>query len=377
MTVETVPEPAAINITVKPPRESRGRILQLDVLRGIAILLVLGRHPAMPPETAGRLEGFARAWEKIGWMGVDLFFVLSGFLIGGLLFTELKEHGTLHVGRFLIRRIFKIWPGYFVLLLFLTTGLTIERWDLGKSLLPNWFHLQNYLGTPRLHTWSLAVEEHFYIVLPFLLLALRKRLHLLPAIALFVTGFCLVARMATASLGTPGFDAVVYPTHLRMDSLFFGVLLAYLTHYQPEALQPCIARRRLLFLAGVLLLVPTLWLGIESPFIQVFGLTFNYFGFGAILLAVLHTPMDNLLTRGLAFIGFYSYSIYLWHIDMARVPAKAVSMYVFSTPHKLVWLTATVYYVLLAIGMGIFMGRLIEFPALRLRDRLFPSLTRR
>jgi peptidoglycan/LPS O-acetylase OafA/YrhL len=64
------------------------RIKQLDLLRGLAILLVLGRHPVIKPPESGLLGLFGSTWQRFGWTGVDLFFVLSGFLIGGLLFAE-------------------------------------------------------------------------------------------------------------------------------------------------------------------------------------------------------------------------------------------------------------------------------------------------
>src|SRR4051812_44086102 len=92
------------------------RIIQLDVLRAVGILLVLGRHSPLAPRAAGHFEKFSKYWACIGWSGVDLFFVLSGFLIGGLLFQEIKTHGSLDIRRFLIRRAFKIWPTYFVYL---------------------------------------------------------------------------------------------------------------------------------------------------------------------------------------------------------------------------------------------------------------------
>ena len=82
------------------------RIKQLDVLRGIAIVLVLGSH--MPASDL---------WSQIGWVGVDLFFVLSGFLVSGLLFNEYKKHGQIRLGRFLIRRGFKIYPAFYFLIL--------------------------------------------------------------------------------------------------------------------------------------------------------------------------------------------------------------------------------------------------------------------
>ena len=88
--------------------EKPNRIVQLDLLRAVAILLVLGRHFVVPAKQAGALEGFATVWERFGWTGVDLFFVLSGFLIGGLLYEELRTTSQLNLGRFLIRRGFKI-----------------------------------------------------------------------------------------------------------------------------------------------------------------------------------------------------------------------------------------------------------------------------
>ena len=87
----------------------KNRNLQLDVLRGMAILLVMGRHLEMPRPDGG-IGVLAEAWLTIGWLGVDLFFVLSGFLIGGLLLMELDKHGTIAVLRFLIRRGLKIYP---------------------------------------------------------------------------------------------------------------------------------------------------------------------------------------------------------------------------------------------------------------------------
>ena len=82
------------------------RSKQLDLLRGIAILLVIGNHAALRPQDAGIFTPFAIWWRRFGWTGVDLFFVLSGFLIGGLLMRELQSRDSLDVKRFLVRRWF-------------------------------------------------------------------------------------------------------------------------------------------------------------------------------------------------------------------------------------------------------------------------------
>src|ERR1043166_5890812 len=92
------------------------RIHSLDFLRGLAVLLVLFRH--LPNDNTSGVLHFIQA---IGWTGVDLFFVLSGFLISGLLFTEFNRTGKLDVKRFWLRRGMKIWPSYF-----LTYGLAMQ-----------------------------------------------------------------------------------------------------------------------------------------------------------------------------------------------------------------------------------------------------------
>ena len=107
---------------------------------------------------------------------MDLFFVLSGFLVGGLLFNELRGRGKLDVPRFLIRRGFKIWPSYYVYLAAVAVLMARRSVPgLAASLLPNLLNVQNYFGTPLQHTWSLAVEEHFYLALPLLLLWAPRR----------------------------------------------------------------------------------------------------------------------------------------------------------------------------------------------------------
>jgi peptidoglycan/LPS O-acetylase OafA/YrhL len=135
----------------------------------VAILLVLGRHLDYYP-----------LWSKIGWIGVDLFFVLSGFLVPGLLFHEFKEHGRINFRRLVLRRGLKIWPAFYTYILI--TAALVEfiqyhragafpwRQFITTSLfLPNYFPNDSRFFA---HIWSLAVEEHFYLILPFVLFVL-------------------------------------------------------------------------------------------------------------------------------------------------------------------------------------------------------------
>jgi len=371
-------------------------MLQLDVLRGIAVLLVMGHHIVLQPDESGVFGPLENVLIRFGWSGVDLFFVLSGFLVGGLLFAELRARNRIDVGRFIIRRGFKIWPSYFAyLFVVLVILLVAEQGNLHRAvghILPNFFHVQNYFGTARPHTWSLAVEEHFYVFLPLLLLLLtfqknRSWLRALPYIGLAIIVGCTCLRFLNA--GQAYNPATHYnPTHLRMDSLFFGVLIGYFYHFKSEWLQKVGSYRYTLLAVGIGLVIPMTIIDIrEGWFVSVLGFSLLYVGYGAILLAVIYTPLsDGLLgkllasTFGkvLAFIGFFSYPIYLWHIDMARLPLQALARAEFlsSLSASWRWIAFSLIYVAMATFAGVVLGLLIEKPALAIRDRFFPSRTR-
>jgi peptidoglycan/LPS O-acetylase OafA/YrhL len=365
----------------------RKRVIQLDILRGVAILMVLFRHGPINPREAGQLEGFVRAGVCIGWAGVDLFFVLSGFLIGGLLFQEIKTYGSLDVRRFLVRRAFKIWPTYFVYLIavfFWGIYVTHEgsAGQMARSLIPNLLHLQNYFGSPRIHTWSLAVEEHFYLVLPFLLawLLSGRRLHLVPVVAASLLVVEPALRAVVLVLH-PDYDARIarYPTHLSIDALFLGVALAYVYHHREDWWKRLGALRGWLFVAGFLFISPMAVIPLgEGWFVRTLGHSCLAIGFACILVAMLHTPVTGIWRAPgavLAAIGVYSYSIYVWHQETARTPMSWILKGGFMRGDSLTlrWLVVFGIFLLMGVVPPALISRLIEMPALALRDRLFPG----
>lgn len=379
--------------TVRPaPRPDAGRLASLDVLRGVAILLVLAQHPIVAPQQAGYLRPLAALMLRVGWTGVDLFFVLSGFLIGGLLCAEIRERGALDVPRFLVRRAFKIWPSYllFIAFVFVRIVAADPRHAAGSALaavLPNLLHVQNYLGTVRVQTWSLAVEEHFYLVLPFALRLIARRdgarLALLPPLALTVMVATLAARVLEAALHP--LRGIPYATHLRLDGLFFGVLLGYLYHYRPERFVALGRHRAALFGLGLALVAPMSVLDpAAGPWVATLGLTALYLGYGAILVAAVcarNEAPPGRVGAALAGVGRASYSMYLWFLDVAFFlfmlglggrpldhlfpPGKAID--------TAWWCIAEAAYVAAVTAVGVGMSRLVERPALALRDRLFPA----
>jgi peptidoglycan/LPS O-acetylase OafA/YrhL len=158
----------------------RLRMISLDVLRGIAIVMVLVVHAPWPNWL---LHGYCGRLIQIGSHGVDLFFVLSGYLISRLLFAELSRTGSIRVVRFWLRRGFKIWPSYYVA--YLSAAGIQALWAVSYSRAfsfsdlcawPNWVFVQNYIHPEArwFASWSLAIEEHFYTVVPIVLLLLNR-----------------------------------------------------------------------------------------------------------------------------------------------------------------------------------------------------------
>lgn len=383
------------------------RLIQLDILRGIAILMVIWNHLGITKAAPGAWEPFVKLGHDAGWTGVDLFFVLSGFLIGGLLFKELRTHGQLDVRRFLIRRAFKIWPLYYlfvvtITLLLIATSLHSGKrsaWEAAGLMFTNYLHIQNYLESARPHTWSLAIEEHFYLALPCLLLFLsrRKKVHLFPAIAVFIMLLCPLMRYLTlVGIMPSGVHSsfghhLYYPTHLRMDALTFGVLLAYLYHFQPQRLD--FARRlpTVLILMGLTVVSGGISLGWGDGSVgSVVAFTLLYVGYGCILMAMVHTePGQGALGRlfqtrtayWLSAVGIISYPIYLWHPEALRVGpqlfrwgwshlASGLSFPRLSTEWN--FFGCMIAGTIGSLLLGAIAGRILERPALALRDRLFP-----
>jgi peptidoglycan/LPS O-acetylase OafA/YrhL len=344
-----------------------GRVRQLDVLRGLAVLLVLVHHS--PGGEGAVLRG--------GWTGVDLFFVLSGFLVSGLLFKEHLRSGRIRPARFYVRRGLKIYPNFYAMLAVTSAGLALARVAVEpRNVVHEVVFLQNYLPVAwwgREHAWSLAIEEHFYFLLPpALILLLRSERFLRAPVrwaAALVTALGAAALAVRWAMVRSGADAsdVLFLTHTRLDSLAFGVLLSVVWHFDPGRV-PTIRRLRWILLpVGLLLPAPSFLLSNEHPFVLTLGLTLNYVGYGMVLAAALTLArlLPGPVEAALAYVGFYSYSVYLWHLPLLAVvrhlpgalPLAVVAFYAGS------------------IVVGVAMARLVEIPALRLRERWVPAET--
>ena len=307
----------------------------LDLLRGLAICMVLFNHIQMPPppvsqhftDKAFQVLTFLTMRGKVGsWTGVDLFFVLSGFLVSGLLFKEYAKNGFLNIGRFFIRRGFKIYPAFFFFLL-ATFSLefilfTVYNFTLSPlaGYIPDLLFVHNYVGGRWSQTWSLDVEEHFYLLLPLIFIFwIRNRK--LNFKSVFTTYICLaiigiLGRIAI-HIAHPAFKFNLYmlPTHIRLDSLFFGVLISYAKHFEPRRLNTIINNKRWLMPAAFfLLLCNYIFNLVRFPWMSVITLALNPIAFGIIMVNLLHADLSIKPNNIIVFMGRYSYGIYLWHV---------------------------------------------------------------
>lgn len=350
------------------------RNLGLDLLRFVAVILVLGRHLHLPPNSSLILE----TWKRGGWVGVDLFFVLSGFLVSSLLFKEQIRTGSVDVGRFLIRRGFKIYPAFWCMLTFTLTVHNMQGTPpTTQTLLGELLFLQNYLGGIWPHTWSLAVEEHFYLGIAALFTTVlacqrHKNFDWIPFAFAITAILCLTLRVLNLTL-YPEYSHHAYlaGTHVRIDSLFFGVLLSYLYHFRELEKKLSSIPTWILVAIGCTLLIPPFVFTLEAnKWLSVVGFIQLYIASGAILLAALRLPSSkNFTLKVLAGLGAASYSVYLWHLPVGEwgftFLARVVGLDNFAF--------YLVNYLIGSFVIGWLFSHAIEYPTLQLRNFLFPS----
>lgn len=283
----------------------------LDALRAMAVLLVIGSHYITSWAHAKGAD-IAIARNPIfnyGWTGVDLFFILSGLLIGKQLWRELDQTGTVRVPRFLLRRGFRIWPLYFATLAFLVV------WRGAQPEWADWVFLSNYIPTGYARSWSLSTEEQFYIAVPFILLVTAR---FLPpkAQAWPIVGLILAVplvrwwqanQLRPLGLSTREFnDALHFPIHLHCEALLIGLLLALVSTRHPQVFRT--AGRGGLSKVGLGVFIAASAIGIG---LRVFDKTlFSFLALGLIFGSLTFFVLSDrsILTRPLGSMVFYPFS---------------------------------------------------------------------
>ena len=349
------------------------RLPGLDVLRAVAIVWVMLFHAW----TVGGLSPPFTGLQNTGWMGVDLFFVLSGYLIGGQLLRPLSEGSPLDFKGFYLRRSVRILPAYSVVLAlyFLLPGFNREG-----SLAPLWEYLTytvnlliHYDIQPGFsHVWSLCVEEHFYLLFPVIawLLARSRSLALVvvSVLSVFVGGMILRG-LLWHHMQDRYLEVIYYPTYNRLDGLLAGVMLATIELYRPRvwAWGNRYANTILLPVGMVLLgLSIVLFEDKFSRLTTVMGYPVLAMAMG-LLVASAASPTSlvaKMCMPGVQWLAMISYSLYLIH----KAAFKWVESWSPAWSHGEPVVTFVVYTAVTLLA-GALLHYLVERPFLALRDR--------
>jgi peptidoglycan/LPS O-acetylase OafA/YrhL len=350
----------------------------LDTLRALAIALVLMYHYRVVvsgQSTFGVLT-------DIGWAGVDLFFVLSGYLIGNQIFASLARGEGFSIKRFLARRLLRTLPNYYVVL---AAYLLLPAILGGSSTAPLWRFMsftQNIglrYGQTFTHSWSLCIEEQFYLLLPCVVLLLGRLRRPIPA-AWATIALCLFGGMAARAWLWAEYDhdpfaaPLYYASVARFDELLPGVAIALLRNFHTPLFAALMRRGNRLLLLGLALAAIALW-GFQGsaqqhPAVAILGFPLLAIGFALLTLSALsHTSwLNRVRVPGAGSLALWSYAIYLAHKPIFMVllgPLKQVQM----DPNSPL---AVVIIMAAGISAGWLLFKLVETPFMRLRARWYP-----
>jgi len=318
-------------LTALPGQGPQQRVFGLDLMRAVAILAVLLTHSQLllPPPARAAIRGFA---SMAGSLGVELFFVLSGFLIGSILLSLAPRFGSIRVlPYFWQRRWFRTLPNYYLFLVLniaalLVTSKEIPNLFLYLTFTQNWLWPHPYLFSP---AWSLAVEEWFYLLFPVSLFVIYRVSKSFPAAFLLSAGlFILVPTLVRVNwaltMGTADwgefFRKVMF---IRLDAIMYGVLAAWVKARFPKGWSKW---RFVFFIIGCLILYTSWSFAASQGFVRsFFAKTFLFslisLGFACILPVCdcWEISKENLLTRSFRLVALWSYSLYLCNLLVVQV----------------------------------------------------------
>jgi peptidoglycan/LPS O-acetylase OafA/YrhL len=363
------------------------RLPGLDLLRTLAIVWVMLFHSFV---VGGLGEGYQ--WlSDYGWMGVDLFFVLSGYLIGSQVLKPLSRGQSPGFGDFYLRRVFRVVPAFLVVVALYAWWPAFRE---AEGLQPVWQFLTftvnlliDYKHNKAFsHAWSLCVEEHFYLVFPWLAWWLTRRSSMskfigvslgLLAAGMALRGYVWVHDLAPAremeglerGFGLRYIEEIYYPTWMRLDGLLAGVVLATVKAYRPSWWERMQNRSNLLLLGGLLVVAASIWMFRERFDLLPTVVGYPLLSIGLALLVVAGAGNQSIIGRwrvpGAGWLALISYSLYLTHKAAMHLTESW-----FGAQLEAQGLLAFVVYGAAVLLMGALLHYTVEGPFLRLRERL-------
>ncbi len=337
----------------------------LDFLRALAIIMVLIHHVSQ--QWPAHLPWLIQ-YTHHGAIGVDLFFALSGFLVGGIFWREAQEYSSVNLWRFWSRRWLRTVPPYLAGLALAWGAVFIfrdQKFDAGYLLF-----LQNYYESIPffLVSWSLCVEEHFYLFIPLAFFFLAKsKFSVMPALIAMVM-LPTLFRFLEFDQASSAFGYYVTASHLNADGLLLGFTVSYLRYFRNWKITPQIRwYSGFAFLSMIIIL---LFFDVSLLADYIFGRFLVAFTFITLLLVGVDARNTKILGSPLiAFVAITSYSVYLTHALVIHL-----TTYLFGS---LAIGHARLYFAIqltCIFFIGWLFFRIFELGALRLRDRLVPQL---
>lgn len=345
---------------------ARTNVAALDVLRSAAILLVFTGHYVGVFPASPAVQNFPIF--RWGWTGVDLFFVLSGLLIGSQLFKELDRTGYIRIPRFLLRRGLRIWPLYYCFVLFAASSVLV-----GKNISRLWFDvlfISNFFFPSLVNGgWSLSTEEQFYILTPIVLalVAIKlplRRMWIVPC--LVICGLISTRAWVIAQSSLPEAalrQKLYFPIYTHADALAVGVFLAWLSVVHKNRLHSrvfSIGAAAAMFACGILLYAVKPLLLNFTALGLIYG-SLELYGISAL-------PLPNLIRwRGFYLVSRLSFGLYLNHFAVLALMHR---WFANQAGRGIVGLWA-VYFASLIAGLMVATVTflLVEWPFLQIRAR--------
>lgn len=387
------------------PDASRFYLPQLDGLRFLAFFFVFIHHFRLVPNTEelGLLAPLVEGMHNFGWIGVELFFVLSAYLMTSILLLEYKASQSISISKFFLRRILRIWPLYFFVLTVGFVGIPLAWKSLFLSsehirllniyLIPYLMFFGNipvaiygYPGTASESVlallWTISFEEQFYLILPFFILVLAPaRIGTWIRVLIGIFAFGLAVRLSMQLMDLPPHPAIWVIPIARPDSFLVGILIAVANeHY---SFSDWLTEKRQLFVllsASLCIVSVSQYPNIDTgSWHRLWIYSAISICFGAILTAFLSNPASFHIrifsSQPLTYLGRISYGLYVYHLLVLVVVNRAfgamvgIDSEIFAGAKTVIWIAEGFTAFGVTVAIAIVSYRWLERPFLRRKER--------